>query len=535
MSRLAAFTVAWTALLLWGCRSQPVTWRAPLHRVIFLTDTMTWSDLVSDTLWTDGEEGLKLSASDRTALLTSGALLPNLDTSWSSELVLPFIGGPIPIPPGAEVWSEVETVNLSVPEVDLRRVRMAAGTLVLTASSTVQGPLELRYNIEGAAFPESTNGGSSEVVLQITPGEPAQYSLPLTGVELDLGGSNGLELSKLNTSWSVGVPPDATGDVGLLGSDMLSLDVAFEGLQVAQVEGRFGTRTIEVQESVNLDGLDNLQELQVAWTSLELGVEFINTAGIDLGMTIDEVLRTDGGQDPAETALVDPALSLPILLPRATVTESQGMAMWEIEDARAGYVLGTGAGNVPAFLSSIPDAFAFSGSAEVNPLGDVTGGYDRIDLERLPELEWTLTAPLNVGASRAAWVDTLEPELPEGIEFDGDLIFSLESTLPVGVSIALSLVNVPSQLLLLEGPNGAGSFFSFPVMEAAPGMGVAAGPVVSEFTLPLLPIQFSALRLGAELEVKVMLETPEAGAAFNVAQSLVVRGHLDGDAVLSIQ
>lgn len=506
-----------------------------MHGVIFLNDTLTWGELVPDTLWTEGDAGLELNATGRTSLLDADALLPNLDTSWTTELVLPFIGGPIPIAPGAEVWSEVETVNLSVPDVDLRRVRMGSGSLVLTASSTVQGPLELRYSIEGATFPQGTNGGSNEVVLQITPEAPTQFSLPLAGVELDLDGDNNLDWSQLSTSWSVGVPAGVTEEVGLFGSDVLTLSVAFEGLELAQVEGRFGTRTLQVEESMAFEGLYNLQDLEVAWSSLQLGVQFYNWAGIDLAMTLEEVLRTDGEQDPVQTALVDPALSSTILLPRATVSEVQGMAGWEIETAEAGYVLGTGVGNLPSFLSTVPDGFVISGAAEVNPLGDVSGGYDRIDLNRLPEVEWRLTAPLNIGASRAVWRDTLTPNLPDGIEFDGDLNLTIENTLPVGASIELSWVDVPSQLQLLEGGLGSTSLFSYPMMEVAAGSGAPSEPTVSEVTVPILPIQFTALRLGAKLQVDATLETPGDGAAFNVEHSMVIRGHLDGDAILSVE
>ena len=526
---------AGAVLLLWGCRSEPVTWRTPLHGVIFLNDTLTWEELVPDTLWTEGDAGLELSATGRTSLLDSGALLSNLDTSWTTELVLPFIGGPIPIAPGAEVWSEVETVNLSVPDVDLRRVRMGSGSLVIVASSTVQGPLELRYSIDGATFPQGTNGGSNEVVLQITPDVPTQFSLPLAGVELDLDGDNNLNWSQLSTSWSVGVPAGVTEDVGLFGSDMLTMNVAFEGLELAQVEGRFGTRTLQVEESMAFDGLYNLQNLELAWSSLQLGVQFLNWAGIDLAMTLEEVLRTDGEQNPVQTALVDPALSSSILLPRATVSEVQGMAGWEIEASEAGYVLGTGTGNLMSFLSTVPDGFMISGFAEVNPLGDVSGGYDRIDLNRLPEVEWTLTAPLNIGASRAVWRDTLTPNLPEGIEFDGDLDLTIQNTLPVGASLALSWVGVPEQLQLLEGSLGSTALFSYPVLEVAAGSGVPNVPTVSEVTVPISPIQFTALRMGAQLQVDATLETPEDGAAFNVEHSLVIRGHLDGSAILSVE
>ena len=48
-----------------ACRSEPITWRAPLHDVIFLNDTLSWADQVPDTLWTEGDQGFRVTTGRR--------------------------------------------------------------------------------------------------------------------------------------------------------------------------------------------------------------------------------------------------------------------------------------------------------------------------------------------------------------------------------------------------------------------------------------------------------------------------------------
>ena len=89
---------------------------------------------------------------------------------------------------------------------------------------------------------------------------------------------------------------DATTEVGLFGNDMLELDVAFSGLEVAQVEGRFGHRMLDLGDTLDIEGVAALQDLQVGWTALEWEVVFHNTAGLDLLLQLEGLSRLDSGE-----------------------------------------------------------------------------------------------------------------------------------------------------------------------------------------------------------------------------------------------
>ena len=72
--RWALSAVCLALLCAAGCRTEPVSWRTSLHDVILFGDSLGWSELVPDTLWTQGEEGLVLEVRDRRALLDADAL-----------------------------------------------------------------------------------------------------------------------------------------------------------------------------------------------------------------------------------------------------------------------------------------------------------------------------------------------------------------------------------------------------------------------------------------------------------------------------
>ena len=53
--------------------------------------------------------------------------------------------------------------------------------------------------------------------------------------------------------------------------------------------------------------------------------------------------------------------------------------------------------------------------------------------------------------------------------------------------------------------------------------------------LDLSQVQFEALLGGARVMAVVCLETPSKGAQFMADQSIIIRGHLNGNAILSFE
>jgi hypothetical protein len=517
-----------------GCRTEPVTWRTPVHEVQFLLDTLSWPNLVPDTLWTAGDAGLVLEVQSERGLVSALDLVPSLDTSWIDVLTLPFIGGPVPIASGTSVWSDSEEIGLAIPFAGLRRARLGGGTLSISVTSTVQGPLTLRYAIEGASFPTETNGGSEVVVVEVD-SETSSVQLDLTGVVLDLEGQSGEELSRLATSWEVLVSPLAPQGVGIMGSDQLTLAVDLSGIEVAQVEGRFDAQTWSMSDGLTVGGLDAIQELQVGWTELTLDLVFNNTSGLDLSGAVNALVREDEAEGiQTTTSLSSPALGQAVFLTRAAIAGTESMDDWTVVPTQGGLQFSSTEGSLAEFMGTLPQALSWDVQVEVNPLGDVSGGHDRVDLTQLPSMALSLKAPLEVSSLGAVFIDTLELVPPDWIGFDGLLTLDLENSMPVGATLFLELVDLPEYLLRFETIYPQ-ELWAIGEVTLPLGSGDPNLPAASVQEVELENVHFEALRNGARLMAVVVLEASEEGARFEVDQSIIVRGHLNGDAILSFE
>ena len=83
-------------LVVVGCRTEPVTWQVPLHDVILLNDTLSWSNLIPDTLWSQGEEGLVLEVNTTGNWIDPEALVPNLTRPGQNSSLCLSSGDPSP-------------------------------------------------------------------------------------------------------------------------------------------------------------------------------------------------------------------------------------------------------------------------------------------------------------------------------------------------------------------------------------------------------------------------------------------------------
>ena len=402
----------------------------------------------------------------------------------------------------------------------------------MSISSSVAGPLTLRYTLEGAYFPPQVNQGSNEIVVQLNE-ETAVVSLDLTGVVLDLTGEEGTDWSRLFTRWEVLVSNSASESVGVMGDDMLSLTVALTGLEVAQVEGRFDTQELSTADATAVMDLESLQGLQVGWTELELALALENTTGLDLMGKIHSLQRIDTLAEGVETlSLTGPAMAQDVFLSRALVAGSGAMDSWSIQPTTASIGFTSDDGNLAEFMSSIPDALSWNIDVEVNPLGDVSGGHDRIDLTQLPTLNVALRAPLEVSSARAVFLDTLELSPPDWVDFSGELDLAIDNGFPVGARLQMRLVELPEPWGVF--PFGE-EWWVFPEVTVAGAVGSPLAPSLTEVSLSFIQPHFEALRHGAKLELKVELESTGSTARFDANQSMAIQGHLQGNAILSVQ
>lgn len=426
-------------LLGFSACSEPTRWSTPV-KVVVLDDDLTLSDLLPDDLWTD-ENGLAVIRIDQTvAEIELGDQMEFLDTSWTEAFTLPFSGGPIPVPPLSIIWEDADELELSMEGVDLRRIRLKSGAMTVTVSSTIQGPVRLMYTFLGGSFPTLPDNRIQMDLNENT----VSTVVNLAGTHLDLMGGTGQGFDRLRTYYVVKTMENGGEDIPLYGDDVFTVSFSFEDVVPDQVEGDFGQPAFDLTGTVDFPNFSLVENAQVVWEDIECEMSMVNTLGVDLGVTLNAVTRWKAG---LSMALENPSMGQSTLLSRAMIGQWSS-SDWSSEPTSSWVLdLGGEQSNLELWAGVFPDSIHWDLGVEFNPLGDVTGGYDRVDFEQLPSLNMDLKIPLRIQALELALGDTTETydvfttENPGYSPFTGDLVIQFDNEFDI--DMALDAMTVP--------------------------------------------------------------------------------------------
>lgn len=424
-----------------GCNRAPIEWEVDLALPL-IDDVIEWTDVFSDTsvFSSDGTTATleyygALSSWD----IESLTQLP--DTLVTEDLSPDFVGGPFQVPPGAVLLDTEEDIVFQGIDQAFRFIRLESGTISYSVESSTNGYVELHYG-----FPSVTIDGQAvnlDVLLPPAVSGEIQSetgTIDLSGAEIDLTGVSGTEINRIASHLTIGTPASIPDTAQIFGDDSIRVSMNFEDMLVRQVAGYFGQEVVELNveqtvfdPEIFLGGFIDVEPTRAR-------LEFRNTIGADLRLTLD-ALNVDG------IALDHPEFGIPQLISRANWQgDDVEPALWELD------LLETG----PSFfemLGYLPQLVTVLGSATLNPLGDVSGGNDFFDAQMPPELVLDLEWPLNTQIEnlRLHLMRELEPiSLPD---FTGDLVLEVTNGFPIdwGLDCVWTFDNASLEPLLFAG------------------------------------------------------------------------------------
>jgi hypothetical protein len=269
--------------------------------------------------------------------------------------------------------------------------------------------------------------------------------------------------------------------------------------------------------AVDFPNFDFIQQAEITWDDIACEFLMVNTLGVDLGLSLNSLTRWRAGV-PLE--LEHQAMGQTAMLSRALIGEwnstdwtSSPTSSWHVD-------LGESGSNLELWAGVFPDSIQWDIDVEFNPLGDVTGGYDRVDFDELPQLIMDLSIPMRIRIDGLALGDTTDTFDTFSVEkfgeapFVGDLVVQFEN----GFDIAMRLdaVTVPSPrdfffdaVVLLDG-------FEVPRQ----GMSTARIPIDAEL--------WRVLSNGRGIAWKASIDSGNEQIEIGVQDSLALNGWLDG-------
>ncbi len=351
-----------------------------------------------------------------------------------------FAFGPIPFESGNNIFSLVEDFNFSLDGAELRTGKVKSGSLKVTFESNADGYLDLSYVIGGIRL----NNNPLSILGKTEPASSEnpyidELIIDVSGYELDLTGSTGLERNTLSGDLNVSTSSLPAYTAQIYGIDEINVKMELLDLEVEELRGYFGQWEKSLDEEIILDSLI-YQGGTISLAEINASLEFINNFGIDAQVQLSEIAAVNT-VNSEQVLLQTGGLNDIVNISRAIETEESviGNSVTFEFDASS---------NLADAISATPNRFRLVGEANLNPLGDVTGGFD-FYLDRYPfQIVTEIDFPLCVGLNNLLLVDTLAVDLGSNADQikSAKLIVTLENEFPVGFDLLVHMPEVEEAL-----------------------------------------------------------------------------------------
>lgn len=424
-----------------GCRQESTRWDVDLA-VPIARGTLAVSDYDGPNLQANDTGLLHLIIDEQFGGVDLSELAAIPDTT-----VIRTFESPIPLTlefdPGQEFLTLNEQVQFDVQGADLDEVIAAGGTLSYQLKNYLGGILDVSYALAGI-----TLDGQPVTLEAIIPAETVEGPGVSTGVidltdhVIDLTGESGFQHNTLNTVLEVIISGTNPGPVEVNGQDSVSVWLEFLAPEVAYARGYFGQITVELDESVGIDG--GLQSSGLMLEQIDLELDLRNYVGIDAQLELTN-LSAENSSFSTSTPLEAEAFAGVTNIARA-----QDYDGW-VDPTEYSFLVNTGNSNVNAFIGAVPDSLTLQGTLGVNPLGNVSGHNDFIYTNQTLDARLRADIPLCIATSGLVFTDTLDITSEDTFDAYGQLLVRAANRSTLGAEITLELIDAEGTSLVTFG------------------------------------------------------------------------------------
>lgn len=396
-----------TLLFSTGCRKEPAHPRWDIDLLApLVTTSFTIRDLLADSLLdVAGDGSLTLLYRNELFGIRLDTLLDLPDTSFSYRFGLPF-PGPLNLPAGATFFTNNETTELGVDEVQLRFLDVREGALDLEITSMVASPTIGTFTIGSATL----NGMPLSVERNVpagTPGVPTTESASsdLSGYHFDLRGPQLNTVNTLTTALTFKLDPNG-GGATLTDQDSVIAVAYYRGIVPEYALGYFGAPTYDVgPDTSRIDLFNDVISGILDLDQVTATITLTNGIGVDARIVLHELSAANTHTGQALT-LQHAIVGGPINLDRAIDLDGS------FQSSVHQIVLDNGNSNIDALVELLPDRLAYALDLEVNPLGDISNGHDFLYHDSELHVDLDVSVPLRLITTDLTLQSIVRPDLP---------------------------------------------------------------------------------------------------------------------------
>jgi hypothetical protein len=317
---------------------------------------------------------------------------------------------------------------------------------------------------------------------------------------MDLRGINATHFNVIQSQLTVKTDPSGPS-IALSTSNEFKVEASIQNLTLDYALGYFGNQIISDTSLLSVPYLNNIVSGLIDLPALNLQVEIENGMKVPIKGIISLIENTNANNQTV--ALNASSLGQPILL-------SPAIGSWNtLQASQNSLSFNSSNSNIEQLLENLGSTLNFGYSIQLNPLGNVNGGWDEIFSTSRIKVSLKAQMPLQLMADGLTLIDTFNVNLkqssPSVTVSSGKLILEAVNAFPMQGEVKLSFLT--EQGFTLHEVFGTAAILSADYGVVDPVDNLRKKTSVLEFVFSEALI--ADLELIKKLKVEVKLDTPD--------------------------
>jgi len=434
---------------LFGCRKEMTNWDTRWSFPV-IKDQLNIQDLVTDSLtFIKDTNGCKLVYEKKLYHIKLSEFIKIPDTTIQSQLALSFPS--ININPGS-ILSQKDIENkLEIGDAELKKIKVKKGTITITFLN----PLTTKtyYTIEIPSF--TKDGVSAKKTLMADKGNVnnpsmVKSTLDLSGYSIDLRGVNNNSFNTIVTNFDMQLDSAAATPTKVTNKDITKMSIEISGIQIEYAQGYFGNLQIASSTEFPVPVLRKITNGNFKLSDATIELNILNSCKLMARGKINSLLSSNTNTGTNIT-FQNQQLNNPFFIAPAWNKGDQLIA------SEKKLIFKTSNSNLLTFIENLGDLYKINYDFELNPYGNLNGGWDEFFPTSEISVDLKSIIPLKIQINNLIFKDTLPLDLrnlPNGKSINsGKFILHCASSFPIDAGVSLILLDDSKNIL--ESINGS--------------------------------------------------------------------------------
>jgi len=365
------------------------------------------------------------------------------DTSVTHNYAINIGGNGITVNPGVSFVNNIQEHDFNIEPTQLKAMWVKSGGIQVRVESPIETTTIFKVELPGVV----KNGQTYIQEFTVPPGTNANPSsitdyVDLTGYQVDLTGQYGTSFNKLQSKLTVKSDP-AGSVVSVNNLDSLRFVFTMDELRLDYARGYFGSQTFSDTLNKTIDVLTQITDGTIDLDAANLNFEIEN--GFKLSARAKLISLKNTNAQGSTVALSHSSVGSWINVNPAYGNYSNLTSTYTNIDFNGGN------SNVEQFLENHGAQNEIAYQLQVNPWGNVSGGWDEVYDSRPMNIHLTGNLPLNIGATNLTILDTFSFSLNQNYDAthveSGDLIIDVDNAFPMQADLMLYFLDANGNVI----------------------------------------------------------------------------------------